>query len=478
MFTAPDYFPFLIRQFHRQTWWDEHNSYSTFCKTSQEIIDFAIPRGVSVSTGRSISNGLSSQLVFSMIPSKASSVGYLAASRPLFATSPPASASALGFSVNPESTGTTGIIYVGDLMKEYGVTSRSEQSLFQTDALSLPARLPTNSEVVESPRREGHELTEKKLPELAKGQEAAYSQRYSQDLLDSIRAGVWKCNWDIGSPDARSESDHKDYLMVAQMYPSLSSITGSYIKRRSPTSELTISGVSVAGAHPDIQLILQHAINKRRWSSETILASSGKLIGLRSQYNFGNVEALDRAAYTYYCGSDEDARRVLHERVHGRLSVGTEVYFGAQDSSGGISVGARYRYDLPLFSELTCVLNPIMGHLSLAWSQQLRPQFCASARYDFNMFSLNSELAAGVEWQMDQNSIVKIGWSGPQGLRFLVDTRLKNMVFTMGLAFNSGNSSSIGSGTGANTSNTRSVSPAVGAKQLVKSFGLQFQWFL
>ncbi|KAJ1812860.1 Mitochondrial distribution and morphology protein 10, partial [Coemansia sp. RSA 2598] len=437
MFTAPDYFPFLIRQFHRQTRWDEHNSYSTFCKTSQEIIDFAIPRGVSVSTGRSISNGLSSQLVFSMIPSKASSIGYLASSQPLFAASPsPAPASTSASLVNLESGDATSkentllldsalyhggsMIYMGTPVNGHPLASLLEQSLFRT-----------NSEVIDSPSSD--DLEPAKTLGLDKGQYAC-NERYSQNLLDSIRAGVWKCNWDIGNPGARPKSGCNDYLMVAQMYPSLSSITGSYIRRRSPTSELTISGVSVAGAHSDIRLILQHAVNKRRWSSETILASSGKLIGLRSQYNFGNVDALDRAAFAYYCGSDEDARRVLRERIHGRLSVGSEVYYGAQDSSGGISVGARYRYDLPLFSELTCVLNPIMGHLSLAWSQQLRPRFCASARYDFNVFSLNSELAAGVEWQLDQNSIVKVGWSGPQGLRCLVDTRVKNMIFTMGLA--------------------------------------------
>ncbi|KAJ2853042.1 Mitochondrial distribution and morphology protein 10, partial [Coemansia erecta] len=387
MFTAPDYFPFLIRQFHHQTRWDEHNSYSTFCQTSREIIDFAIPRGVSVSTGRSISNRLSSQLVFSMIPSKASSIGYLASSQPLFAGSPPfasVSASTLTSAsdslVDPEATDTTtskynmllpldpvpsidgsGLVYLDNSINKRPFSTMPEQPLYQTESLSLPAHFPTNSEVIDNPSSSSYKPKHELDPN--KKSQYAYNEQEGQNLLDSVRAGVWKCNWDIGNPDAQSENDRKDYLMVAQMYPSLSSITGSYIKRRSPISELTISGVSVAGAHPDIRFILQHAVNKRRWSSETILASSGKLIGLRSQYNFGNVEALDRAAYAYYCGSDEDAKRVLYERAHGRLSIGSEVYYGAQDSSGGISVGARYRYDFPLFSELTCVLNPIMGHL-------------------------------------------------------------------------------------------------------------------
>ncbi|KAJ1864862.1 Mitochondrial distribution and morphology protein 10 [Coemansia sp. RSA 2703] len=466
MFTAPDYFPFLIRQFHRETRWDEHNSYSSFCKSSQEIIDFSIPRGVSVGAGRSIGSGLSSQLVFSMIPNKSSSIGYLAASRPLF-TVPPLK-SRLDVSANT-------IFNECDEIAET-VTSSGAHKPYTSDAMQVATEYPTNSDVIDGFSVVAAAPVHSDFAFLRRQQ--IFDERDIQSLLGRIRSGGWKCNWEIGKPDTKhndsSSSVSKDYMMVAQMYPSLSSITGSYISQRSPTSELTISGVSVAGAHPDLQLIAQYAVNKRRWSSETILATSGKLIGLRSRYNFGNVEALDKAAYAYYCGTDDDARRVLREKTHGRFSIGSEVYYGAQDSSGGVSVGAQYRYDLPLFSELTCVLNPIMGHLSLAWMQQLRPQFCAAARYDFNVYSLNSELAMGVEWQLDHNSIIKAGWSGSQGLRCLIDTRFSNMIFSLGLAFNS-DSSSIRLGPGSSAMPSTSSS---GMKRLVRSFGLQFQWFL
>ncbi|KAJ1724044.1 Mitochondrial distribution and morphology protein 10 [Coemansia erecta] len=466
MFTAPDYFPFLIRQFHRETRWDEHNSYSTFCKTSQEIIDFSIPHGVSVSAGRSIGSGLSSQLVFSMIPNKASSIGYLAASRSLF-TVPPLE-SRLAVSANT-------IFNDCDHISETVAPPGVHQPHLVED-LPTVVDYPTKSDVIDGFADKATGPPHSDFAFFRRQQ--IFDERDSQSLLSSIRSGGWRCNWEIGNSGSRnsdsSSSASRDYMMVAQMYPSMSSITGSYISQRSPTSELTLSGVSIAGAHPDLQLIAQYAVNKRRWSSESILATSGKLIGFRSQYNFGNVEALDRAAYEYYCGSDDDARRVLRDKTHGRFSIGSEVYFGAQDSSGGISVGARYRYDLPLFSELTCVLNPIMGHLSLAWMQQLRPQFCAAARYDFNVFSLNSELAMGVEWQLDQNSIIKAGWSGSQGLRCLVDTRFSNMIFSLGLAFN-GDSNTIRLGSGPSDV---SATSSGGMKRLVRSFGLQFQWFL
>ncbi|KAJ2864057.1 Mitochondrial distribution and morphology protein 10 [Coemansia aciculifera] len=487
VFTSPDYFPFLTRKFHQATHWDECNSYATFCKTSQAILDFSIPYGLSVSTGRSVSNSLSSQLVFSMIPRRASSIGYLASSRPLFAlplaartTATTATATATVIDVTSAVDAPTVAVNLPALCEEkYGGASglaSKRDSEPQAEVVlagfspSLLAPLNRSDTLVHAAANGGSGDFA-----FVRGQQVQDEQA-SSNLLHGIRSGIWKCNWDIGNPEYREaghgksaqSSDHAgDYLLLAQMYPSLSSMTGSYTLRRSETSELAISGISVAGAHPDLQLVLQHAINRRQWSSEAMFGTSGGVFGLRGQYNFGDVRALDEAAFAYYRGSDQDAKRVVRDKTHGRFSVGSEVYYGAQDASGGISVGARYRYDLPLFSELTCVLNPIMGHLSLAWTQQLRPSLCTAARYDFNVFSLNSELAAGVEWQLDRNSMVKARWSGTQGLRFLADTRVGNMVFSVGLAFNSERLGSVNPPTS-----------STGMRQLVQSFGLQLQWFV
>ncbi|KAJ2701170.1 Mitochondrial distribution and morphology protein 10 [Coemansia sp. IMI 209128] len=476
VFTSPDYFPFLTRKFHQATHWDDCNSYATFCKTSQAILDFSIPYGLSVSTGRSVSNSLSSQLVFSMIPRRASSIGYLASSQPLFALPPASKATAPAVTVGaPEAAADVPVLSdpkdVG--ASDVDILNGSEPQVEAVLAGFSPsprAPLGRSDTLVHAAANGGSSDFA-----FVRGQQVQDEQA-STNLLHGIRSGIWKCNWDIGRPEnckdgqdsSMQHSSHAgDYLLLAQMYPSLSSMTGSYTLRRSEASELSISGISVAGSQPDLQLVIQHATNRRQWSSEAMFGTSGGVFGLRGQYNFGDVRALDEAAFAYYRGSDLDAKRVARAKTHGRFSVGSEVYYGAQDASGGISVGARYRYDLPLFSELTCVLNPIMGHLSLAWTQQVRPSLCTAARYDFNVFSLNSELAAGVEWQLDRNSMVKARWSGSQGLRFLADTRVGNMVFSVGLAFNGG---MLGTA-------KPPASPA-GIRQLVQSFGLQLQWFL
>ncbi|KAJ2159975.1 Mitochondrial distribution and morphology protein 10 [Coemansia sp. RSA 552] len=420
VFTTSDYFPLLLRQFHWETGWDDSNSYATLCRASKAMLDFRIPHGLSVGIGRNVSSHLNSQLVFAMVPSTASSIGYLSASRPLLATT-----AAMASRLAPED-----LAWLGS------------SPLSKSDIVSGP-----DSGAVSA-----------KPPEQLQSRQEIQDVLDSRDLLQSIRAGAWRCNWNALATGS-AQSPGGDYLLVAQMYPSLSSITGSYVVRRSQTSEMSVSGVSVAGAHPDLQFIFQHALNQRRWSSEATFGTSGKVFGLRGQYSFGDVAALDAAAQAYHCSGDDAAKRAVLDYVHGRLSVGGEVYFGAQEASGGMSLGLRYRYDQPLLSELTCTVNPIMGHMSLAWTQQLRDRVCAAARYDFNAFSLVSELAAGLEWQLDRSSVIKARWSDSQGLRCLVDARLNNVVLSMGLDLGGG------------------AAPS-GIRRLVRSFGFQFQWFL
>ncbi|KAJ2394963.1 Mitochondrial distribution and morphology protein 10 [Coemansia sp. RSA 2559] len=449
VFTTPDYFPALAREFHRETCWDEKNTYSSFCRVSQAILDFQLPHGVSVSTGRGVSSSLNSQLTFSMVPSRATSIGYLASSRPLFVDAtrnlkqPFVSGSGIKLGTE-EAAAAAAKSGTGDETEL--LTGFSPSIGTSTSGGSLPSFAFVRQQQIEDER----------------------------NFLQCIRAGVWKCRWDGSGLDRTG-----DFLMVAQIYPSLSSITGSYTVRKSPTSEVAVSGISVAGAHPDLQLVIQHTINRRKWSTESIFGTSGKLIGLRGQYNVGDTQALDDAAHAYYSGSSSDARRVLGGKTNGRFSVGGEAYYGVQESSGGISLGGRYRHDFPLMSELTCVANPIMGHLSLAWAQQLRPRLCTAARYNFNAFSLSSDLAMGLEWQLDDSSIVKARWSDSQGLHLLLDAHLSNMVFSMGIALSNGGSSSSSIGAGATAMGTRKDTlSSTGIRGFVRSFGLQFQWFM
>ena len=47
---------------------------------------------------------------------------------------------------------------------------------------------------------------------------------------------------------------------------------------------------------------------------------------------------------------------------------------------------------------ITQTLNPIMGHVSSSYAAQVHPDLGLCSRFDFNLYSYDSELTAGVEW--------------------------------------------------------------------------------
>ncbi|KAJ1942401.1 Mitochondrial distribution and morphology protein 10, partial [Linderina pennispora] len=311
MFTTPDYFPLLTRQFHRETRWNENNLYSTFCRTSQSLLDFAVPLGVSVSTGRGVSNSLHSQFVFSMIPSRASSIGYLATSRPLLAISPEV---------------TDAVEEMQPALADVSARKTKKAKKRKADASKetlLTGFLPSE------PKDALASGQSKQLLDFATARQQAIDSRDARNLLQSIRAGTWKYNWDLCASQQQSEPQafDGDYMISAQMYPSVSSVTGTWVTRRSQFSELQMSGISRAGMQSDMQLVVQHTVNKPKWSTETTFGTLGAMLGVRGLYNFGNIAMLDRASRLFYRGTDADARQVLMNKVHGRLAIGGEMYF-------------------------------------------------------------------------------------------------------------------------------------------------------
>jgi distribution and morphology protein 10 len=48
-------------------------------------------------------------------------------------------------------------------------------------------------------------------------------------------------------------------------------------------------------------------------------------------------------------------------------------------------------------SVTTLILNPVMGHLSSSYTTHLRPSLRMTSRYDFNIFSYESDVSVGLE---------------------------------------------------------------------------------
>jgi mitochondrial distribution and morphology protein 10 len=148
-----------------------------------------------------------------------------------------------------------------------------------------------------------------------------------------------------------------------------------------------------------------------------------------------------------------------------------------------VSAGIRYR-TLPQFSSqsplsVTYLINPIMGHMSTAFAAQVSDDISLCPRFDFNMYSYESDLIIGAEWwqreknesenenqssndtasenissQGEVSGIVKATVGTSRGITLLWEGRYGKTLFSLGLIADL----------------TSRISP-------IRSVGLQFQYF-
>ncbi|KAL9934877.1 hypothetical protein V8E36_005953 [Tilletia maclaganii] len=104
--------------------------------------------------------------------------------------------------------------------------------------------------------------------------------------------------------------------------------------------------------------------------------------------------------------------------LRGRFSAGAEVFFSAVEKSAGLSTGIRFM-TLPegpvaqsdaqdLVPEaripsqpptiISATLNPMLGHLSTAYAARMSRNAVVGSRFDFNVYSYESEFTIGAEY--------------------------------------------------------------------------------
>ena len=98
------------------------------------------------------------------------------------------------------------------------------------------------------------------------------------------------------------------------------------------------------------------------------------------------------------------------------------MYFSPVNKSGGISTGLRFA-TLPVHTgfpyTMTLTLNPLMGNLSSTYAVKAGPYLALCSRFDFNVYSYESDVVVGLElWQRKQvspeaawaNRMLRPGW--------------------------------------------------------------------
>ena len=224
------------------------------------------------------------------------------------------------------------------------------------------------------------------------------------------------------------------------MYLPRTTLEALYLRRISPKTQLKISCVSDSRL-PNGGTILAHLQHDAaKHNTEYIYSTDSALFGVRGLYNFGPgpspIRALSEASADSTISTANEAAALATAQTHGqpqgRFSAGGEIYYGLLNKSGGISTGLRFA-TLPSYTgfpyTMTLTLNPLMGNLSSAYSVLASPILTLSSRFDFNVYSYESELQMGTElWRRREKPLQEdLNWARLKMGQKILDARSYNL---------------------------------------------------
>ena len=170
----------------------------------------------------------------------------------------------------------------------------------------------------------------------------------------------------------------------------------------------------------------------------------GKFALASSYCTFGKILGLQFLINSFGVDSDNDID-VPNNSIQyaNKINFGGEVYYTAQEGSGGVSLGLRFTRTAkhhefskyPLIFTLTG--NPLMGHYrSTITSSFLSPNISISSRYDVNINSFDSDLALGMAYRDPSyfNQNIKCALGLKNGFSFVIQTNItENVKIRFGL---------------------------------------------
>ncbi|KAF8232436.1 hypothetical protein L208DRAFT_1423130 [Tricholoma matsutake] len=411
---------YVLRSYYKATGWNEDNLYANLTRSSSAILDFTVPQGLHLTISKSPNALFRTTYSMTAMPSLNGSVGYIFTSCDL-------------------NVKTSGDVRFKDMIERF--------------------------RVYDQPRR----------PE-GKGEEWLAGERV----------------------------DRRDYLLYGRFYLPTGRLDALYSTRISPTLQALVAAISdpysnvpgeIRGRRGNVSNImvnLQHDVGK--WSTEYTWSAEDSMWGVRVLHNFGKLGA--------YADSSEDnekasptlespvgVKRVDEEDaveggLKGRVSVGAEVYLSAKERSAGVSTGIRFTtfpdatppsFQIPNSSSslsgvskcppsqppttITALFNPMLGHMSGAYSARVSRDLSLSSRFDFNVYSYESEWTMGAEWWLrrsplansettdtlaseprldmrsrdDVQGVVKARASTNNDVALMWEGRLRNMLVSLGV---------------------------------------------
>ncbi|KAJ3824304.1 mitochondrial distribution and morphology protein 10 [Lentinula raphanica] len=388
---------YVLRNYYKATGWNEDNLFTNLTRSSDAILDFTVPQGLHLSISKSPNALFKTTYSMNAMPSLNGSVGYIFTSCDL----------------NVKSSGD---VRFKDMIERF--------------------------RVYDQPRR----------PEV-KGEEWLAGERV----------------------------DTRDYLMYGRLYIPTGRLDALYSTRISSNLQGILAAISdppsplsTRANVSNLMLSLQHDVGK--WCTEYTYSAEDSMWGIKALHNFGRIAGSGSSSESTQTPTRIGVKRVDEEDaveggLRGRLSAGAEIYFSAKEKSAGVSTGIRFS-TIPDAkppsaggstlainppqppTTITALFNPMLGHLSGAYSARVSTDLALSSRFDFNVYSYESEWTMGAEYwlrrendpegeQMSSSTaepskkrihgVVKARASTSNDVAILWEGRMRNMLISLGV---------------------------------------------
>jgi distribution and morphology protein 10 len=206
------------------------------------------------------------------------------------------------------------------------------------------------------------------------------------------------------------EGASKDALLYGRLYLPSSTLEALYIRRLSPTRLLRLNCVSSSNLPNGGTLLALFSTDNGKYSTEYLYSTDSSLLGIRGLYNFGFDPRYPSSSQSI------GGRTASHPWDHqsGRLSAGAEAYFSPVNKSGGISTGLRFT-TLPIHTgfpyTMALTVNPLMGNLSSTYAVKAGPNLALCSRFDFNVYSYESDVVVGMELYQRKQTSGDVQWA-------------------------------------------------------------------
>lgn len=228
----------------------------------------------------------------------------------------------------------------------------------------------------------------------------------------------------------RVDAFSKSHLLYGRLFLPSNSLEAMLIKQLSSKSQLLVTCVSDSSVKYGGALTANYQRDSGSWCQEFIFSTYEALLGYRGMYSlsFAEIRSASKAAVP----------------VPSKLSLGFELFYGVANKSPGFSTALRYVTQSTYTGSpltLTLMSNPLMGHLSATYAVQTATNASFASKFDFNLFSYDSDLSLGCEiWRNDSPnspappSVIKSSLHlGSQRLNLLWESKFKDFLASAGV---------------------------------------------